>query len=107
MYICLIIKRRCDDATAPMKCISGNYASVDDLSCVPCPKGYKCPVDGLETPLLCNNGTYQNGTGNTECIPCPAGMSCENPGGNPVICSVGQYSIEGMSECLQCPAGFR
>jgi len=98
---------RCDNSAQPVKCTEGHFVSVDKLSCEICPKGYKCPVEGLDSPLLCSNGTYQNNTGQAACLQCPAGYGCDNLASEPLECSQGQYSLLGMSECLYCPAGFR
>lgn len=88
-------------------CVDGTHPAIDKLSCETCPKGHKCPVNGIETPILCSNGTYQNETGQNVCLQCPAGYGCENPAESPKECNQGQYSLLGMSECLHCPAGFR
>ena len=97
----------CSNDASPQLCLKGTYSASGQLTCQDCEKGHSCPVDGLSAQQLCINGTYQNETKQTTCIQCPAGFMCSSVDVDPVACSTGKYSLQGMMECLNCPAGYR
>ena len=77
------------------------------MSCKDCPIGHGCPVDGLDAPILCTNGTYQNETKQDQCLVCPAGYMCISIDVAPTVCPTGLYSIAGVMYCAECPSGHR
>ena len=62
--------------SALKQCQPGNYCPEGSEEQVPCPVGFKCPVDLLPTPLECELNTYTANSGNTECTECEEGYSC-------------------------------
>ena len=68
---------------------------VGAVSCLPCPRGHYCPIEGISYPIPCPPGTFMGGGGggSLECTPCPEGT----------------YSLderlEQESECKPCPPG--
>ena len=77
------------------------------MSCKDCPVGHGCPIDGLDAPSMCTNGTYQNETKQTECLTCPVGYMCKNIDVAPIPCADGLYSAAGVTGCTVCPSGHR
>lgn len=72
----------------PEKCRPGTYADEWALSsCIPCPAGKECAVDGTVVPLNCSMGTYRPASFNIDeaelsvfCIPCPQGTWSDKAG---------------------------
>ena len=97
----------CPNTSIAIACKRGTYVSADRSSCEPCIVGTYCPIDKLDAPIVCTNGTYQNNTGQQACIDCPAGQKCPSVSSTPVDCPNGTYSGLGTAECLTCPSGHR
>ena len=85
----------------------GSYVSEDRMKCKDCPVGYQCPVDGLDAPLICVNGSYQNETKQVQCLDCPANYMCKHFDKTPIPCADGLYSEVGLGSCVECPSGYR
>ena len=78
--------------------------------CHECPVGNKCPYSTLDSkdPTPCNNGTYQDLTGQAGCKTCSAGTMTPNDGNaytSCTKCSAGTYSAAGASSCSNCAPG--
>lgn len=64
--------------------------------------GHYCP-GGMDSPVRCENGTYQDQVTQSTCKVCPAGYFCDNTvsivvlDNSTTICPMGYY----------CPAGTR
>ena len=97
----------CPNTTIAVACLKGTYVSADKSSCDPCNVGTYCPIDKLDAPIVCTNGTYQNATGQESCLQCPAGKGCPSVSSTPVDCPSGTYSELGVAVCLPCPIGHR
>ncbi|KAL8449962.1 hypothetical protein Emed_002703 [Eimeria media] len=54
-------------------CPAGRYSSLG--TCVDCPEGFFCPVEGLKAPQACPPGTYSSQASVT-CTECPSGSFC-------------------------------
>lgn len=85
-------------------CSVGEYSPYNADSCLPCPKGYKCPGPGMVAPILCESGYYNNAERQASCSMCEGGRSCANRNGSE-ICPAGTYSPPGVLECLPCSTG--
>ena len=96
----------CADRIA-VACSAGTFVAPDKLSCEQCLAGHYCPVDKIDAPVICSNGTYQNATGQTSCIQCPAGKRCPSVADVPIDCEMGTYSPVATNECMSCPSGHR
>lgn len=80
-----------------------------------CPKGYKCPggdtihYGGIGGQTACNNGYYQDGTGQSDCRKCLVGTYTANDGKAYTACTecpAGTYQDkEGQDGCIPCPKG--
>ncbi|XP_072885876.1 uncharacterized protein [Hemitrygon akajei] len=90
-----------------------------------CPKGYYCP-EGTTMPIQCEDGSYNNATGQERCSDCPPGFYCikghdvrpcpeghyclKNMGKNLLPCPPGTYNpntgLSQLEQCLQCTAGM-
>ncbi|XP_062603182.1 uncharacterized protein LOC134264959 [Saccostrea cucullata] len=87
-------------------CSSGYYCPQGQSSATPpaynCPVGHYCP-GGMDSPVRCENGTYQDQVTQSTCKVCPAGYFCDNTvsivvlDNSTTICPMGHY----------CPAGTR
>ncbi|GKT33090.1 hypothetical protein ADUPG1_007102, partial [Aduncisulcus paluster] len=97
---------------APRACPKGTFGNTTglggDYECDDCEIGYQCPTAAMTAVGdECQDGYYQDETGQTGCKTCPAGYMC--PAGaavtSPTVCSAGYYSDEGASSCTRCPAG--
>ncbi|KAL8427177.1 hypothetical protein Efla_006804 [Eimeria flavescens] len=87
------------------RCPAGRYISSD--TCIDCPEGFFCPVEGLKQPQPCPAGTYSSGASIT-CKLCPSGSFCPTGSfADMQRCQPGTYSGAGASSCKPCPAGFR
>jgi hypothetical protein len=74
-----------------------------------CPEGMYCPGVGNTGPIDCYPGTYNPFKGQSNCTTCPSGHIC--PGWKrtqPLICPAGFVCMsEGLSApVVQCPAGY-
>ncbi|ELP91763.1 protein serine/threonine kinase, putative [Entamoeba invadens IP1] len=103
MFICIRIIMLCfvycalsEEASS---CLAGFYLDVD--TCVFCPIGYYCPLDGIKIP--CNPGNYSDIRGHIYCKLCPAGTySIELGSTNCDTCPFGSYSLIGATFCTAC-----
>jgi len=74
-------------------CAPGSYSNSTGLaSCLSCPAGYECPLDGTITPSICGKGKYRSqSSSEIYCVPCPQGTWSDNLG------------LKDSSECTLCP----
>ena len=108
------------EGTKPILCQKKTYASLGSGMCAECPAGFKCSRPGLALPEDCEEGYYNNATGQSACSKCEAGRECLNGKKsipcrasyysregeiNCTKCSPGMYSMSSASSCIQCPAG--
>ena len=111
-------------------CYEGTFADKPGTAdeCSPCPGGTfsprfganssstceRCPIGSYSYPSssscsFCNEGTYQNRTGQGFCYFCPGGTYSDVIGANSSSvcqpCAIGYFAKEGSSSCLTCYAG--
>ena len=67
-YECINGRRR--------KCNEGFYNPKKNQMCQKCNRGNKCPIKGMEAPIPCPIGKYQNMPKTTFCIDCPERKRC-------------------------------
>jgi len=92
--------------------VPGNKSKLERTVCVECPTGTYYNRDS-QTCENCQEGTFQNSTGQLSCNPCPAGTwtlsgHARNSTECFEICEPGEYTkIEesGIVNCLMCPLG--
>ncbi|XP_078371988.1 uncharacterized protein LOC144655582 isoform X3 [Oculina patagonica] len=92
--------------------VPGNNSELERTICVECPAGTYYNTDS-QTCENCQDGTFQNRTGQSSCDPCPAGTW--TVGGHAKnftecfeICEPGEYTMQeesGVINCLMCPIG--
>lgn len=73
----------------------------------PCPVGHYCP-EGTSFPLGCNEGTYNDKTGQSMCTPCCSGYHCPSNSTSCILeCPKGFYCPNGTKTAKQypCPKG--
>ena len=91
------------------QCPAGQKAAKGDSDCSACPAGYKCPSTGMLAGIACNNGMYQDQTGQTACKTCPAGTYTPNDGKAYTACipaDCGNYvPSAGQNHQTKCAAG--
>lgn len=102
-YYC---QQGCDTATPLAATCTGDC--VGDI----CPTGFKCPT-GSSDPINCEDGEYQDQTGQSTCITCEPGFYCEidtatqSNGSVKKNCPTGNY-CEGATKpwtIIKCPIG--
>lgn len=108
-------------STLPIECPAGSYQDKEgQTNCKPCPAGFfclakastyndticpsgrYCPVN-TSVPILCQEGTFNNLTGQTEesnCVLCTAGKYCQGSGlSKPTAdCYGGWYCVNGSTK---------
>ncbi|XP_067039280.1 sushi, von Willebrand factor type A, EGF and pentraxin domain-containing protein 1-like isoform X1 [Acropora muricata] len=92
--------------------IPGSGPVLERTMCVECPAGSYYNKDS-QTCQKCQEGTYQNSTGQMNCIPCPqgtwtVGIHARNYTECFEICEPGEYTVlaeSGVMNCLMCPIG--
>ena len=108
-------------STLPEPCPQGSYQDKEgQTNCKPCPAGYYClakastyndticpsgrycPLN-TSVPILCDEGTFNNLTGQTEksnCVLCTAGKYCQGSGlSKPTAdCYGGWYCVNGSTK---------
>lgn len=98
---------------APSPCSPGTYnpnsGSTNESSCLSCPPGQYCSMQGLSAPSgPCSPGFYCTAraiTPNT--IVCPVGFYCPHGAASPLGCPDSTYQLAlGSSACLDCSAGY-
>ncbi|CAH3025007.1 unnamed protein product [Porites evermanni] len=92
--------------------LPGNGTELERTKCVECPAGSYYNKDS-QTCENCQEGTFQNRTGQMSCDPCPAGTWSN--GGHAKnftecfeICEPGEFmkqEASGIINCLMCPIG--
>lgn len=86
-----------------------NIGSLDfsgSTQCMPCPKGYACPLTTSDYRTPCPKGLYSVGE-QSVCTECPAGMYCPTTmSNNELECPSGTFSVGNQSSCTFCPEGF-
>ncbi|KAL8270980.1 hypothetical protein Esti_005101 [Eimeria stiedai] len=86
-------------------CPAGRYSSSG--TCLDCPEGFFCPLEGLAKPQPCPPGTYSSQASVT-CTECPSGSFCPTGSfGDMQTCPSGTYSGVGSTFCSPCPAGYQ
>lgn len=95
-----------------MVVLPGNNSELERTICVECPAGSYYNTN-TQTCQNCQEGTFQNRTGQMSCDPCPAGTW--TVGGHArnftecfEICEPGEYMVmeeSGITNCLMCPIG--
>jgi len=91
----------CDD--------EGYYISDDNVTCVLCPPGSKCPCSIMDDMELCPSGKYQDEAGQTECKTC-AGTVNANRTSCTILSSsrrrlTSDISVETYVKCMPCESG--
>ena len=96
---------------ATRQCLAGYYcpsgtSNPADFDNLVCPSGHHCPV-GVDYPIPCPAGTYQDERGNDTCKACPAGSYCKVNTTTPEDCPHGYFCSEGTEHATQfpCPSG--
>ncbi len=89
-------------------CTAGMYCPGEGVE-LQCPIGYMCPA-GVNDPILCLAGTYQDEAGKDVCKDCPVGKYCDFVSGItvPVDCPAGYYCPANTPghATHPCPAGY-
>jgi hypothetical protein len=108
-------------------CVEGYFCPgliTDEADMTICPIGYYCP-SGSKLALMCEPGTYQDVTGQSDCETCTEGNYCSTSGLSapvacvtdyemfycpegsifPQKCAIGYYIESDQFTCTECPAG--
>lgn len=97
--------------TTYQTCTAGNYCPTKSANPTPCPEGTYTSKTGLkeeEQCLLCDPGSYCQGTGKTSVTgPCNAGTYCPAGRSSPIgnTCPIGHYCPPGTVDPIPCPQG--
>eukprot|EP00930_Biecheleria_cincta_P075820 TRINITY_DN6301_c0_g1_i1.p1 TRINITY_DN6301_c0_g1~~TRINITY_DN6301_c0_g1_i1.p1 ORF type:complete len:1048 (-),score=135.39 TRINITY_DN6301_c0_g1_i1:1647-4790(-) len=87
-------------------CSAGQILSMVSKRCEPCPPGYHAPTMGMQSCILCAEGTYQNSSASAHrCNVCPEGSFCGPGTSNPTPCGMGQSCPVGSAAPVNCTAG--